>query len=159
VTRLRSALAATLNVTVTAALAACASGASSQASELAGCYQLERNAGARALGLPWGFVLEDEELGAGWPLVSERAGVQRARTATSPTGRADVPFGYWASAAGDSVEIGYPGGGGVVLTLASTGQDLIGQGVAVGDAVPLGGAMGPRAPVAVTARRVLCGAS
>ena len=154
----RSARAAALNVAMTAAMGACASGASSQPSELAGCYQFERNAGARTLGLPWGFVLEDGELGPGWPLVADRVGVQRALTATSPTGRADFPFGYWAPA-GDSIEIGHPGGGGFVLTLAPQGQDLIGQGVAVGDAVPLGGAMGPRPPAAVIARRVLCGAS
>jgi hypothetical protein len=123
------------------------------------CFQFERNVGARTLGLPWGFVLEDEALDAGWPLLSERVGVRRALTATSPAGRADNPFGYWAPAAGDSIEIGHPGGGGVVLTLARSGQDLVGQGVAAGDAVPVGGTMGPRAPVAVTARRVLCGAS
>jgi hypothetical protein len=155
---LRSALRAALCVAMTAALGACASGASSQPSALAGCYQFERNAGARALGLPWGFVLEDAPLGAGWPLVGDRPGVQRALTATSPTGRADAPFGYWAPA-GDSIEIGHPGGGGFVLTLAAAGQDLTGQGVAVGDAVPPGGAMGPRPPAAVVARRVLCGAS
>lgn len=138
--------------------AACPAPQDGVVAELPACFQFERNAGARALGLPWGFVLEDEALGSGWPLVADRPGVRRARTATSPTERADQPFGYWAPA-GDSVEIGYPGGGGVVLTLSPQGQDLIGQGVAVGDAVPLGGAMGPRPPHPVVARRVLCGAS
>jgi hypothetical protein len=59
----------------------------------------------------------------------------------------------------DSIEIGHPGGGGVALTLAPAGRDLSGLGVAVGDAVPLGGAMGPRPPYPVIARRVTCGAS
>ena len=123
----------------------------------AGCYQFVHDAGAKALGLPWGFVLEDAPLGPGWPLVSDRPGVLRASTALTATERADHPFGYWAPK-GDSIEIGHPGGGGIVLTLAPSGQDLIGQGVAAGDAVPMGGAMGPRPPSPVTARRVLCGA-
>jgi hypothetical protein len=134
-------------------------GTTTAAAAPAGCYQFERDAGARALGLPWGFVLEDEPLGAGWPLVSDRPGVRRARTATSPTARADQPFGYWAPLTGDSIEIGHPGGGGVVLTLGRAGQDLVGRGVAAGDALPPGAAAGPRTPVGVVARRVLCGAS
>ena len=52
--RTRIALAAALIV----AMDGCASGASSQPTALPGCYQLEYNAGARTLGLPWGFVLE-----------------------------------------------------------------------------------------------------
>ncbi|MSR37134.1 MAG: hypothetical protein EXR95_10935 [Gemmatimonadetes bacterium] len=124
-----------------------------------GCYQFERNAWARTLGLPWGLVLEDAGLGTGWPLLADRTDVRRAATATSPTQRADHPLGYWAPAAGDSIEVGHPGGGGLVLTLARSGRDLIGRGVAAGDAVPLGGASGPRAPVTVVARRVLCDAS
>lgn len=139
--------------------ATCAPRTAEEASDATACFQFERDAGARALGLPWGAVLEDVPLGEGWPLVSDRAGVRRALTATSPTGRADHPFGYWAPAAGDSVELGHPGGGGLVLTLGRSGQDLIGHGTAVGDAVPLGGRVGPRPPVPVIARRVLCGAS
>jgi hypothetical protein len=155
VTRARIASAALLVL----ALDGCASGASSEPNDLVGCYQFERNQGARAFALPWGVVLEQEPLGPGWPIMADRPGVRRALTATSPTARAEHPYAYWAPAQGDSIEIGHPGGGGVVLTLAPSGQDLIGQGVAVGDVVPLGGAMGPRAPVPVTARRVLCGAS
>lgn len=127
------------------------------ASSLAGCYQFVRDAGAKALGLPWGFVLEDAPLGPGWPLVADRPGVRRAATALSATEREDHPFGYWAPK-GDSIEIGHPGGGGIVLTLGVVGQDLVGRGVAAGDAVPMGSAPGPRAPANVTARRVLCGA-
>lgn len=130
-----------------------------QAVGLAGCYQFERNEGARGLGLPWGVELVDEPLGSEWPGMSGRAGVRRARTATSPTERGDVPFGYWAPAGTDSLEIGYPGGGGMVLTLGVSGPDLIGGGRGVGDAIPLGGSLGPRPPLPVVARRVLCGAS
>lgn len=129
------------------------------ASSPVGCYQFERGPGARALGLPWGVELEDVPLGPGWPLTTGIEGVRRALTETSPTERADHPFGYWRGIAADSVEIGHPGGGGVVLTLAREGQDLIGRGVAAGDAVSLGGPLGPRPPEPVVARRVLCGAS
>lgn len=128
------------------------------AGALVGCYQFERNAGARALGLPWGVELQESGLGPGWPLLSDRAGARRAATATSATAREDHPFAYWAPAAADSIEIGHPGGGGIVLTLAVIGADLIGAGAAAGDAVPLGGSLQPRAPVPVVARRVLCGA-
>lgn len=129
------------------------------ASGLVGCYQFERDAGARALGLPWGVELQEAGLGPGWPLLSDRAGVRRAATATSATAREDHPFAYWAPATGDSIEVGHPGGGGIVLTLAAIGADLIGGGVPAGDAVPLGGSMKPRTPVPVVAHRVLCGAS
>ena len=124
-----------------------------------GCYQFERNSGARTLGLPWGVVLEDGPVGAGWPLLADLEGVRRARTATSPTGRADHPFGYWHVTPNDSLEIGYPGGGGLVLSLIRQGQDLVGEGIAAGDALPFGAPLGPRTPAPVVARRVLCGAS
>ena len=125
----------------------------------AGCYQFERNDGARALGLPWGVELLAEPLGPGWPLWTDVSGVRSARTATGPVERDDHPFGYWRVTAGDSIEIGHPGGGGAVLTLGPGGQDLVGRGNAAGDAVPLGGASGDRTPAPVVARRVLCGAS
>jgi hypothetical protein len=137
----------------------CPKQAAQAAASLVGCYQFEHDAGAKALGLPWGVVLEDAALGPGWPLVSDRPGVRRATTALSATDRADHPFGYWAPAQGDSIEIGHPGGGALVLTLTPSGQDLIGRGVAAGDAVRPGEAMGPRPSSPVVARRVLCGAS
>ncbi len=128
-----------------------------------GCYQFEQGAGARTLGLPWGVELDGEPLGPGWPLMDDLAGVRRARTATGPIARDDHPLGYWRPAAGDSIEIGHPGGGGVALMLSPRGQDLIGTGTANGDAIPLGSAPDPRvaraAPAQVVARRVLCGAS
>ena len=140
-----------------ALVASCASAPPAER-DAAGCYQFERNDGARALGLPWGFELDAAPLGQGWPLLTDREGVKRARTATSPTGRDDHPFGYWWESARDSVEVGYPGGGGITLRLARRGQDLLGQGTAAGDAAPVGGPA-PRTPAPVVARRVLCGAS
>jgi hypothetical protein len=138
----------------------CPNEAMQAASSIAGCYQFQYDAGAKALGLPWGVVLEDAALGPGWPLVSDRPGVRRATTALSATERADHPFGYWAPAKGDSIEIGHPGGGGFVLTLAPSGQDLIGRGYAAGDVVRPGQPMGAERPSSpVVARRVLCGAS
>ena len=124
-----------------------------------GCYQFERNSGARTLGLPWGVELEAAPVGAGWPLIADLEGVRRARTATSPTGRADHPFGYWHLTPADSLEIGYPGGGGIVLSLIRQGQDLIGEGIAAGDVLPFGAPLGRRTPAPVVARRVLCGES
>ena len=124
-----------------------------------GCYQFERNSGARSLGLPWGIELEAAEVGEGWPLIASLEGVRRARTATSASGRADHPFGYWHLTPADSLEIGYPGGGGIVLSLGKEGQDLVGQGTDAGDVLPFGAPAGPRIPAPVVARRVLCGAS
>jgi hypothetical protein len=126
----------------------------------AGCYQFERGTGARTLGLPWGMELADAPLDPGWPILARAPEARRALTANSPTARADHPFGYWLRAAGDTIEVGYPGpGAGIVLRLAPAGQDLMGVGRAVGDAVPPGEPFGARAPAPVTARRVLCGAS
>jgi hypothetical protein len=147
----------------TAALLAggCAS-AQQQAADVAavvGCYQFERNAGARELGLPWGVELHETALPPGALVLGRAPDARVAETATSPTARQDHPFGYWASALGDSLEIGYPGpGGGFVLRLTRTGQDLVGLGRAVGDALRPGDPAGPRPALGVTARRVLCGA-
>ena len=129
------------------------------ADPVVGCYQFERNSGAQTLGLPWGVELEAVPVGAGWPLIADLEGVRRARTATSPTGRADHPSGYWHLTPADSVEIGYPGGGGIVLSLSKQGQDLVGEGIAAGDVLPFGALAGPRTPAPVVALRVLCGAS
>ncbi len=138
----------------------CPKQAMQAAASVAGCYQFERDAGAKTLGLPWGVVLEDAALGPGWPLVNDRPGVRRAVTALSAKDRADAPFGYWAAAPGDSIEVGYPGGGATVLFLAPSGKDLVGRGYAAGDVVRPGRPMGAERPSsAVVARRVLCGAS
>jgi hypothetical protein len=130
------------------------------AADAIGCYQFVRDAGATGLGLPWGFVLEDAALEPEWPVLGRAPDARRALTATSATARADHPFGYWVRTPGDTIEVGYPGfGGGFVLRLAPSGQDLIGLGRPVGDAVAPGQPTGLRPALAVTARRVLCGAS
>lgn len=142
-----------------AVAAACASLRDAPGSAVAGCYQFRWDAGARALGLPWGLVLLDEPLGEGWLVARQFPAARRAETATSPTGREDHPFGYWRRTSGDSVEVGHPGGGaGFVLTLAPEGRDLVGRGAAVGDALAPGQPPGPAAPRPVVAFRVVCGA-
>jgi hypothetical protein len=139
----------------------CASAQQPQADEAAavGCYQFERNAAARELGLPWGVELRAAALPPGSLVLDRSPDARLAETATSPTARADHPFGYWTRSPGDSLEIGYAGpGGALVLRLARRGQDLIGVGRAVGDAVRANDPAGPRPALGVTARRVLCGA-
>ena len=142
--------------------AACAGAQQPAAESVVGCYQFVQDAGARALGLPWGFVLEEAALEPGWLVSASTPDARRALTATSPTARQDFPFGYWARTGvqRDSIEVGYPGGGGgFALRLAPSGPDLVGLGRAVGDAVAPGRPAGPLPPTPVTARRVLCGAS
>ena len=110
---------------------ACASVPAEVQSSLVRCYQFQYDAGARALGLPWGFVLHAQELGDDGPLTLPN--LRRAETATSPAGRLDYPFGFWRVTSDDSVQIGHPGGGGFSLSLFPEGQDLAGSGRAVGD--------------------------
>lgn len=93
---------------------------------------------------------------AGEPLIADLEGVCRARTSTSTTGRADHPFGYWHLTPAYSLEIGYPGGVGIVLSLIRQGQDLIGEGIAVGDVLPFGTPLGQLTPAPAVAQRVLC---
>jgi hypothetical protein len=137
--------------------AACLSIAEGRGPGYAGCYQFYRDEGARVLGLPWGLELLDEPLAGGWMVTMRFPDVMKALTATSPTAREDHPIGYWREIPGDSIELGHPGGGGgYTLLLTLDGQDLVGRATAVGDA----GAPGqPRPTRAVTAYRVLCGAS
>jgi len=123
-----------------------------------GCYQFAWNSEAARLGLPWGLVLMDEPLSEGWP-IHARGDVRSAATATSPSGRADHPFGYWLRTAGDSIEVGYPGGGGIVLVLSPEGPDLVGEGRAVGDAARPLVPNRARPSLGVAARRVTCGAT
>jgi hypothetical protein len=101
---------------------------------LAGCYYFVQDRTAQELNLPWGVRLLDRPL-EGWPALQQRGGVQRAATLT---GRAEenFPFGYWIRTAQDSVEIGFPGGGGLVLDLRLDGTALRGVARPVGDALP-----------------------
>lgn len=112
--------------------ASCASsGGLPAVQDLAGCYYFERDAGAEEMRLPWGIRLREASL-VGWPAMSAREGV---REATTLTGRSedDHPFGYWTLSQGDSLEVGYPGGGGLVLRVTVDDHDLSGTVRAVGD--------------------------
>ena len=118
---------------------ACASTPDSQAQELAGCWYFERSDVARALNLPWGVRLTGDTLEA-WPIARQLEGVRHAATLT-PEGDRDHPFGYWRRAAPDSVEIGYPGGGGLVLQLHQVEEQRM-----RGTAIPAGDVMVPGRP-------------
>jgi hypothetical protein len=138
----------------------CASAPEPETEAALGCYQFERTEGVRLLNLPWGFRLEGDTLSPDWPVAQRSPDAREALTMFSPHGWQEGPFGYWLRTAGDTIEIGYPGfGAGWVLRLAPSGQDLIGLGRSVGDAVPPDRAFGPDPWASVTARRVLCGAS
>ena len=122
---------------------------------LLGCWRFERDEVARELRLPWGVHLLDGAL-EGWPAME---GLEDTRSATSLTESAeerDYPFGYWRLlAGGDSVRLGYPGGGGLVADLGITppagGTDAALDGTVrgVGDVVPLD------APVEADVRRTV----
>ena len=107
---------ATLPVALVALLlaGACASTSEEPAGMLPGCYYFAQDSVFRELRLPWGVRLEDVAL-EGWPGMEQR-GAKRATPLTG-TEEVDHPFGYWIATAPDSVEIGYPAGGGLVLDL------------------------------------------
>ena len=114
---------------------ACAStGQSADPADLAGCYYFDQGDAARDLRLPWGLRLQGQPLSPeAWPAVGQLEG---ARVASTLNARAetDHPFGYWRPVAGDSILVGYPGGGGVSLRLAPVDQGLAGSARPVGDA-------------------------
>jgi hypothetical protein len=119
---------------------------------LMGCHYFIRDADAEGLGLPWGIQLYDEPL-EGWPALQQRGDVRRAATLTGD-GREAFPFGYWLAPARDSLEIGYPAGGGLILRLV-VGDRVTGAATPVGDAIPYGEAQ-DRAPVAVRLIHAQC---
>lgn len=120
-------------------LSACASTPDPAPDDLAGCYYFEPGEVAQRLRLPWGVrVLADTV--DGWPALEQRAGARRAVTLVAPGDEAAHPFGYWLPLDGDSVEIGYPAGGGLVLTLTAGPTHLTGTVTPVGDALPPGAA-------------------
>lgn len=152
-------LAVLLFVSLAAGVAACASPPAEEEgpASLTGCYRFERGDGSDALGLPWGIVLEDEELEGEWPIVDEFDRVREAGTLQSPSERTDHPFGYWRVTEEDSVEVGHPGGGGVTLVLGSDEEALVGGGRSAGDALAPGDESGARRTYMVRAVRVECG--
>jgi hypothetical protein len=121
-------------VGVAAAVSGCVSTPQAPA-PVAGCYYFERDAGAERLNLPWGVRLLPDSL-TGWPAIQQHAGVRRAETLLDFERTAAHPFGYWRPLGADSVEVGYPGGGGLLLLLGIEDVRLAGRARAVGDALP-----------------------
>jgi hypothetical protein len=110
---------------------ACASTSEEPRRTVPGCYYFAQDSVFRELRLPWGVRLE-ETLLQGWPGLEAR-GARKATTLTG-TEEVDYPFGYWISTAPDSVKIGYPAGGGLVLDLAiREDRGLAGTARPVGD--------------------------
>jgi hypothetical protein len=101
---------------------------------LAGCHFFVQDDVAIELQLPWGVRLLDEPL-QGWPAIQQRGHVHRATTLTGQDEEA-FPFGYWIRTAHDSLEIGYPAGGGLLLELALENGAFRGTARPLGDAVP-----------------------
>lgn len=114
---------------------ACAStGQNADPAELAGCYYFDQDDVARDLRLPWGFRLQGRSLSAeAWPAVGQLEGARVASTLNARA-EADHPFGHWQPLAGDSILVGYPGGGGLSLRLAPVTDGLGGTAHPVGDA-------------------------
>lgn len=100
-----------------------------------GCYFFVAGDAVQEFRLPEGVHLTDRAL-TGWPAIMQRGDVKVAVTLRS-TGTADYPFGYWLEE-GDSIEVGYPSGGGIVLDLAPAGDALVGTARALGDTAPPG---------------------
>ena len=119
--------------------------------EPVGCWYFERDDAATALQLPWGIRLGDDQL-TGWPALDQRGGARAAATLT-PDGEQGHPFGYWMDAPGDSIEVGYPAGGGLTLRLSLGDTALHGTAHPAGDALP---AAADRTPHAVVLTRAAC---
>jgi hypothetical protein len=133
---------------------ACVTMTPQTADPLAGCYYFERDVVADTLRLPWGIRLLADSLD-GWPAMQQQPGVRRAVTLVGPEQVADFPFGYWRPLADDAVEIGYPAGGGLLLTLEVGATHLTGSARAVGDALPLHGEV-DRSAQRVSLMRATC---
>lgn len=117
---------------IATAAAACASTPDGAAQELAGCYYFERDDAAQRLQLPWGIQLLPAPL-ENPPATAARPNTFQAVTLVNEERVAGHPFGYW-RLEGDSLEIGYPTGGGLVLDLALIDDGLTGTALPVGDA-------------------------
>jgi len=124
------------------ALGGCWSAPAAAPADPAGCWYFERDEHATALNLPWGIRLTDREL----PDAPAHAGARAARTLQAD-GEAEFPFGFWAAIAGDSIVIGYPAGGGLLLRLAGGDTSMHGIARPVGDAIAPGGQARPDRPV------------
>ena len=118
------------------------------AREPIGCWYFDRNDAAAALNLPWGIRLTADPL-TGWPRTQARGDARFAAT-LAPEAEIDHPFGYWMPLTDDSLEIGYPGGGGLVLRLAAGDMAMTGTARPVGDVVTPGAAVPPTRAVRLT---------
>ena len=116
-----------------AALACMTTPAADPASPI-GCWYFARDAAAAAFNLPWGIRLDSAEL-TGWPTLDARGG-GRAAVTLKAEGPADHPFGYWRELDGDSIEVGYPAGGGIALRLARGELEMSGSARDLGDVNP-----------------------
>lgn len=135
--------------TVALATAACVSAPAAEAADdPIGCWYFDRDEAAAALNLPWGVRLSADLL-TGWPRI-EALGAPRVAATLSPEGEADHPFGYWLVLTSDSIEIGYPAGGGLVLRLAPGDMAMTGNARAVGDVLVPGAEPAPLRPVRLT---------
>jgi hypothetical protein len=143
-----------LVTTLLLSASACMTATPRSPDRLVGCYYFERDVVADTLRLPWGIRLLADTLD-GWPAIQQQPDVRRALTLVSREETAGYPFGYWRPLADDSVEIGYPAGGGLVLSLTADTTHLRGTVRAVGDAVALGETLS-RARDAVSLMRATC---
>jgi hypothetical protein len=131
---------------------ACATTPENGQADRTGCWYFERDADAEALRLPWGVRLLPDSL-TGWPALERLPGVRRATTLARPGEEAGHPFGYWRPLGGDTVEIGYPAGGGLLLRLDGDAAHLAGTATPVGDAMAPGAAPPQARPVTLTRAR------
>lgn len=119
-----------------------------------GCWYFEQNAATLEIGLPWGVRLSEDTL-EGWHALAARGGnARRAATLVPAAADADHPFGYWLVLSRDSLEIGYPAGGGILVRVAFTDTSMTGEARPLGDAIRLGA--GPRSAHPVRLMRAQC---
>ena len=132
--------------------AACVTAPATTSSDPVGCWYFERDAAATALNLPWGIRLSGDDLTGHAGLAAR--GEPRVAVTLDPDAERDHPFGYWLPIAGDSLEVGYPAGGGIVLRVSRGDTSFSGTARELGDAMLPGAA--PRTPHAVRLIRAQC---
>jgi hypothetical protein len=148
-------------IAFTWAVGGCATAHVAPADTLAGCWYFDRTAAAERLNLPWGVELRTDSV-QGWPAIQQLTNVRRAVTLIDATRVEDFPFGYWRALRSDSVEIGYPAGGGLLLSLAvqppppALATALAGTARALGDARPPGQFDRPPEDDPVSLTRAMC---
>ena len=124
------------------ALPSCVSAPAAAPADPVGCWYFDRDDHASELNLPWGVRLLDDALAD-----APAHGDARTARTLNADGEADFPFGFWAPLPGDSIVIGYPAGGGLVLRLAGGDTSMGGIARPVGDAITPGAEARPDRPV------------